>query len=206
MVFSRKQANGMALQRAPTVMMCARLIFLALGGLLAFGIAPPLPPAVAQGVSGSGNGGAGANVPRFVSLKASRVNLRKGPGTEYPTSWVFRRAGLPVEVIREYALWREVRDSEGTTGWVLRSLLSARRTGQILPWVAKTEAEPGKADSRIAILSRKSDRAKAVAIVEPGVITDLHTCDGSWCRVSVASYNGYVRQNKIWGIYPKERF
>ena len=55
-----------------------------------------------------------AQAPRFVSLKSDRVNLRQGPGTEYPTAWVFRRAGLPVEVIQEFESWRQVRDAEGT--------------------------------------------------------------------------------------------
>lgn len=153
----------------------------------------------AQTLEGSASG---AKVPRFVSLKASRVNLRKGPGMEYPTAWVFRRAGLPVEVVREYALWREIRDAEGTTGWVIRSLLSGRRTGQILPW----EIKAGQDVPQVSLLERQSDRARAVAIVEAGVIADLHACDGTWCRVSVANYRGFIRQNKIWGLYPSETF
>ncbi|MET0407983.1 MAG: SH3 domain-containing protein, partial [Hyphomicrobium sp.] len=56
--------------------------------------------------------GSGLPVPRFVSLKSDRVNLRNGPGTDYPTGWVYRRAGLPVEVIKEFETWRQVRDSE----------------------------------------------------------------------------------------------
>ena len=46
--------------------------------------------------------GSGLPVPRFVSLKSDRVNLRNGPSTEYPTGLVFRRAGLPLEVIKEF--------------------------------------------------------------------------------------------------------
>ena len=84
-------------------------------------------------------GSSGLPVPRFVSLKSDRVNLRQGPGIEYPTAWVFRRAGLPVEVIKEFESWRQVRDAEGTTGWVLGSMLSGRRTAVILPW----EVKPG---------------------------------------------------------------
>jgi SH3-like domain-containing protein len=51
----------------------------------------------------------GLAVPRFVSLKADRVNLRQGPGNEYPIAWVFRRVGLPVEVVKEFESWRQVR-------------------------------------------------------------------------------------------------
>src|SRR5262245_3148556 len=61
-------------------------------------------------------GASGQPLPRFVSLKSDRVNMRSGPGTEYPMQWVYRRAGLPVEVIREFEAWRQVRDADGTTG------------------------------------------------------------------------------------------
>ena len=66
-------------------------------------------------------------VPRFVSLKSDRVNLREGPSKEHRTSWVFQRSGLPVEITAEFETWRRIRDSEGSEGWVLHSLLSARR-------------------------------------------------------------------------------
>src|SRR5215471_15023976 len=83
-------------------------------------------------------GASGLALPRFVSLKSDRVNLRQGPGTDYPTSWIFRRAGLPVEVLKEFEGWRQIRDSEGTTGWVLGSMLSGRRTAILRPWDIKS--------------------------------------------------------------------
>ena len=73
-------------------------------------------------------------VPRFVSLKSDRVNLREGPSKDHRTSWVFQRAGLPVEITAEFETWRRIRDSEGAEGWVLHSLLSGRRTALVAPW------------------------------------------------------------------------
>ncbi len=158
-------------------------------------------PSLAQANSAETRGTAtGLPLPRFVSLKASRVNLRKGPGVEYPTAWVFRQAGLPVEVVREYEIWREVRDAEGTTGWVIRSLLSARRTAQILPWEVKAD----KPRPRVEIRSGQRSTSSPVAIVEAGVVADVHDCDGTWCHVGVAAYQGYVEQKKLWGVYTGE--
>ena len=77
----------------------------------------------------------GLAIPRFVSLKASEVNSRVGPGAEYQIAWVFKRAGLPVEVLAEFENWRQVRDSDGVTGWVAAPLLSARRTAMVAPWI-----------------------------------------------------------------------
>lgn len=142
----------------------------------------------------------GLPIPRFVSLKSDRVNLRTGPGTQYPTSWVFRRAGLPLEVTKEFENWREVRDSEGTSGWVLQSLLSGRRTALVTPW----DAKEGKASEGIPIRSNDSDSAAPVATVEPGVIANLHGCDGRWCDVSVGDYRGYLPQKLLWGVYENE--
>jgi SH3-like domain-containing protein len=155
----------------------------------------------AQGTPAPANGASGLPVPRFVSLKSDRVNLRQGPGTDYPTAWVFRRAGLPVEVLKEFESWRQVRDAEGTTGWVLGSMLSGRRTAVILPW----EVKAGQGQQPLAVL-RDDDSAKASAVaqVEAGVLANIITCDGKWCRVSVGGFRGYIEQAKLWGAYKDE--
>jgi len=122
-------------------------------------------------------GATGLPVPRFVSLKSDRVNMRKGPGTDYPTAWVYRRAGLPLEVIKEFEGWRQVRDADGASGWVLQTFLSGRRTALVLPW----EVKPGTPTPKVALRDDNSDRARPVAMVEAGVIANLATCAGRWC-------------------------
>ena len=157
--------------------------------------------ASAQGTPTPATGSSGQLLPRFVSLKSDRVNLRQGPGTDYPTAWVFRRAGLPVEVIKEFESWRQVRDAEGTTGWVLGSMLSGRRTAVILPW----ELKAGQSQQTFAMLrDDDSERAAAVAQVEAGVLASIISCDGRWCRVSVGGVRGYIEQAKLWGAYKDE--
>ena len=146
-------------------------------------------------------GGSGLPVPRFVSLKSDRVNLRQGPGTEYRIAWVFRRAGLPVEVVQEFEAWRQVRDSEGTTGWVLSSMLSGRRTALVLPWEMKADAGP---PAPIPLRSDDRNNAAPVALVEPGVLASVLSCDSRWCRLAIGSHKGYLEQNKLWGVYEGE--
>jgi len=82
-------------------------------------------------------GKSGLPLPRFVSLKSDPVNIRTGPGRKYPRAWVYRRAGLPVEIIQEHENWRRVRDADGANGWIPRALLSSRRTVLVMPWEAK---------------------------------------------------------------------
>lgn len=142
----------------------------------------------------------GLPLPRFVSLKADKVHVRQGPGTDHKIAWVFQQAGLPVEVIQEFETWRRVRDSEGATGWVFHAMLSGRRTVVILPWEVKKEGNAVQAELRAGSAST----SPAVAIVEAGVIANVRSCDGSWCEVSVGALSGHIEQKKVWGVYEKE--
>lgn len=135
-------------------------------------------------------------VPRFVSLKSDKVNVRKGPSTDQSIVWVFSRAGLPVEVIAESDNWRRVRDSEGADGWVFHSLLSARRTVLVTPW--------SKGEERVPLYGSKSTSSRAVADLQSGVLGSVLECDGEWCQVSVDDYSGYVLQDRLWGVYRGE--
>jgi SH3-like domain-containing protein len=153
------------------------------------------PQAVIAGKSESG-----LPLPRFVSLKADRVNLRAGPGTDYPTSWVYRRAGLPLEVLSEFEGWRQVRDAEGATGWVVQSLLSGRRTALVTPWDIKPKTPAPQLPVRVS----DSESARVIVNVEAGVIANVHSCDGLWCHVSIDKFTGYLPQKKLWGVYENE--
>jgi SH3-like domain-containing protein len=135
-------------------------------------------------------------LPRFVSLKSDKVNVRKGPATDQAIVWVFSRAGLPVEVIAESDNWRRVRDSEGADGWVFHSLLSARRTVLITPW--------SKDKTTVPLYSSKSTSSRAVAALQPNVLGNVMSCDGEWCELSVQDYTGYVQQDQLWGVYKGE--
>lgn len=135
----------------------------------------------------------GLPLPRYVSLKTDRVNVREGPSKEHPTVWVYERAGLPVEVTAEFETWRKIRDSEGSEGWVLHSLLSGRRTALVAPW--KKEAQ----------LLTTADHATPVAKLGPGVIGTLRGCDGKWCRLTGKDFDGYIAQENLWGVYPGEK-
>jgi SH3-like domain-containing protein len=140
----------------------------------------------------------GLPVPRFVSLRSDRVNLREGPSKDHRTSWVFQRAGMPVEITAEFETWRRVRDADGVEGWVLHSLLSGRRTALVMSPV-KDRAEP------VVLAERADERAAVLARLQPGVIASVKSCAGNWCRVVVDGIDGFVRQERLWGVYPNER-
>lgn len=148
-------------------------------------------------------GPSGLPLPRFVSLKAERVNMRVGPGLQYKVDWMYTKRGLPLEILKEYDNWRKVRDSEGAEGWINKSLLSGRRTALVTPW------KSGKSGEYLELVSKPGDDAHLVARMEPGVLTRVDECLDGWCRVEVddtvtGSISGYTRQTQLWGVYPDE--
>ena len=152
--------------------------------------------------SQSAMGAKAAQVPRFESLKSDRVNLRNGPGQDYPIAWLLTRVGLPVEIVREVDGWRQVRDADGSTGWVSAALLSARRTAV----VTGRNYRPGLMPLPLVDLYEQAGpNAKVTARVEAGVVVSLVACDGTWCQVSIDGKRGHVAQTSLWGVYPGER-
>ncbi len=132
-------------------------------------------------------------VPRFVSLATDEVNVRTGPGLRYPIKLIIRKDGLPVEIIREFDVWREIRDVEGDSGWVHKSMLSGRR-GVVVKGHVQT------------LLKMPEEGARPVVKLEPGVIADLEKCEGEWCNIEAASYEGWMKREDLWGVYKDEKF
>src|SRR5262249_6766516 len=119
-------------------------------------------------------GTSGLPVPRFVSLKSDKVNVRAGPAKEQDVAWVYSRAALPVEVTAEFENWRRIRDWEGAEGWVYHSLLSGKRTALVAP--------QSKKDDLLA-LHAKPDAASAItAKLQHGVLGSVKKCQSGWCR------------------------
>lgn len=149
--------------------------------------------AIAQGTS---VGPSGLKLPRFVSLKSDRVNVRGGPSTDHKVKWIFRRAGLPVEIIQEFDNWRRIRDSEGEEGWVYHTLLSGRRTALVSPWQ--------KAGILVDLRESADEAAPVSAQAQIGVQVDIDSCQGNWCEVNADKHSGWVKANLLWGVYPDE--
>ena len=137
----------------------------------------------------------GLPVPRYVSLKSDHVNLREGPSKEHRTAWVFQRAGLPVEITAEAETWYRIRDSEGSEGWVLHSLLSGRRTALVAPW---------RKGETLQLFARPDEASSITAMLQPGVIGTVRSCTGTWCRILGEGFDGYIQQANLWGVYPRE--
>jgi SH3-like domain-containing protein len=138
----------------------------------------------------------GLPVPRYVSLKSDHVNVRAGPTKDNDVAWVYTRSGLPVEITAEYENWRRVRDSEGAEGWVYHSLLSGRRTAVVTM----------KSKDDLAPLYESADPTSVVtARLQVGVVAQVKKCTSGWCHVAGNGFDGWIEQQRLWGVYADEK-
>jgi SH3-like domain-containing protein len=143
------------------------------------------PPASAA------EGEAGQKLPRFVSLRSDQVNLRVGPGENYPIEWVLTRKEMPVEIVKEFENWRMIRDWQGTEGWVHERMLTSKRAVVVKGGVRTLHRQPDVG-------------SPAVARAEAGVFAKLIECRADWCRIDAADHTGWVQRGDLWGVYPDE--
>jgi len=138
----------------------------------------------------------GLPIPRYVSLKSDHVNVRAGPTKDNDVAWVYTRAGLPVEITAEFENWRRVRDSEGAEGWVYHSMLSGRRTAVVTM----------KSKDQLAPIYDRADPESAVsARLQAGVVAQVKKCTNGWCRVTGNGFDGWIEQQRLWGVYADEK-
>lgn len=130
---------------------------------------------------------AAREVPYWASIRAEKLNMRAGPGRDFPIRWVYRRDGLPLKVIRVHEGWRLVRDPDGAEGWVTANLLSAERGALVI------------GDGLAAMRAEPAASATLRWNAEPGVVGRLGDCEGEWCRFDVGGRAGFVRQDRLWG-------
>ncbi|MGA9865605.1 MAG: SH3 domain-containing protein [Acetobacteraceae bacterium] len=135
----------------------------------------------------------GLAIPRFASLRADEVNMRAGPGDRYPIEWLYKRRGMPVEIEREFEVWRLVAAPDGVKGWMHEATLEGRRDFIVTGTEQTLRAGP-------------TETARAVAVLKPGVVGRIRSCaaGAAWCKVAVGDYRGWLPRDAFWGALPNE--
>lgn len=126
-------------------------------------------------------------IPRYVSLKTSEGNLRRGPSLSHRIDWVLTRRNMPLRVTAEYEHWRRVVDRDGVGGWLHYALLSGTRTVIV-------DAE------MLSLHARPDPETTEVARLERGVIARIDECRPDWCRLVAGGYRGWARSDALWGV------
>lgn len=130
-------------------------------------------------------------LPRFVSLKASEGNVRRGPSLTHRIDWVFKHEDMPLQITAEFGHWRRVRDVDGQGGWMHYSLLSGVRTVVFL-------------SPQVMLRLKPAAGARVKAFGESGVVARLGACLPDWCEVNADGFKGWVLKSDIWGVGASE--
>lgn len=149
-------------------------------------------PAATPSVSGPTRGPVTSlPIPRYVSMKASEANVRRGPSLTHRIDWIYRHKDLPLRITAEHGHWRRVEDAEGAGGWIHYSLLSGVRTVLVQ-------------DEGLALRMKPLPDAPAAALAERNVVARLGDCMPDWCHIRAGRYRGWVRKSALWGVSPDE--
>lgn len=130
-------------------------------------------------------------LPRYVSLKASEGNVRRGPSLSHRIDWVYQRRDMPLEITAEHGHWRRVRDRDGAGGWIHYSLLSGVRTVII-------------EKDMLGLHMRPVGDSPLNAVLELGVVARLGECNPDWCKLTAGGFKGWAPKTALWGVKPDE--
>ena len=132
-------------------------------------------------------------IPRFVSLKASKGNVRRGPSLTHRIDWILKLRNMPLKIVAEHEHWRKVVDFEGAGGWIHYSLLSGARTILVQ-------------EDSVDILNHPVANTLINAKLERNVLAWLTACEIQWCKISADGYKGWAPKTALWGVSDDEVF
>jgi len=127
--------------------------------------------------------------PYFVSIKVDEAYMREGPSDMHRVKWIYRRKGLPLEVIATFDVWRRVRDMDGEVGWMHMALLTRDRTAVVTSGPA------------VEVYARDDRTSQVVAQAQPGALGQLLGCGMLTCQVEFTGAEGWVSRSRLWGIH-----
>ena len=121
----------------------------------------------------------------FLSLKKNKVNVRYGPGFDYPVKYIYKKINLPVKQIDKKENFRRIIDLKNNSGWIHISQLKKSNSFIIL-------------DNKV-LFKKASNFSKPILRLEKGRMLIIKKCLLNWCNIKTDNYYGWVKTNNVWG-------
>ena len=122
----------------------------------------------------------------YMSLKNKKVNVRYGPGLDYPIKFIFNKKNYPVEIIDEKENFRKILDFKKNSGWIHRSQLKKSSSFITL--------------DTVILFSDSTKFSRPIAKIESGRLLNKKKCNLNWCKVETGEYKGWVLKENLWGL------
>jgi SH3-like domain-containing protein len=121
----------------------------------------------------------------FLSLKKNKVNVRYGPGFDFPIKYIYKKKNFPIKQIDTKENFRRIIDIKKNSGWIHISQL--KKVNSVIALEDK-------------VLFRKSSFfSKPIAKIKKGRLLVIQKCEGEWCRVKTDNFKGWVDRVNLWG-------
>tara|TARA_B100001741_G_scaffold291904_1_gene272387 strand:- start:93 stop:545 length:453 start_codon:yes stop_codon:yes gene_type:complete len=125
----------------------------------------------------------------FLSLKNNKVNVRYGPGFDYPIKFIYKKKFLPIKVIDKKENFRRIIDHKKNSGWIHISQL--RKSNSLIVLEDKI------------IFNKNSKFSKPLFKLQKGRLVILKKCLSNWCKIKTDNYIGWIETKNSWGIIKK---
>ena len=122
----------------------------------------------------------------FLSLKKNKVNVRYGPGFEYPVKFIYNKINLPIKQIDKKENFRRIIDLKNNSGWIHVSQL--KKVNSIIPKTDKI------------LFSKPTNFSKPLAKIEKGRVLLIQNCNQNWCKIKTANFKGWIKVENSWGL------
>ena len=122
----------------------------------------------------------------FLSLKKDKVNVRYGPGFEYPIKYIYKKINLPIKQIDKKENFRRIIDLKNNSGWIHVSQL--KKVNSVIPKVDKI------------LFSKPSNFSKPLAKIEKGRVLLIQNCSENWCKIKTGNFKGWIKIENTWGL------
>ena len=121
----------------------------------------------------------------FASLKYNKVNVRYGPGSDYPIKFIYKKKNFPIKIIDKKENYRRIIDIKKHSGWVHQTQLKDINSFIIL-------------ENKV-LFERASNFSRPILNLEKGRLLIIKKCEKIWCNVETNNHSGWVKNNNTWG-------
>ena len=122
----------------------------------------------------------------FLSLKKNKVNVRYGPGFEYPIKYFYKKINLPIKQIDKKENFRRIIDLKNNSGWIHVSQL--KKVNSIIPKIDKI------------LFKKPTNFSEPLAKIEKGRVLLVQSCNDGWCKVKTENFSGWIKIENLWGL------
>ena len=123
----------------------------------------------------------------YLALKNNKVNVRYGPGFDYPIKYIYIKKNLPLKIIDKKENFRRIIDFKKNSGWIHISQLKKNKSFILL-------------EDKI-LFSKATKYSKPIAKISSGRLLLVKKCKLKWCRVKTENYTGWIKSEKVWGAF-----